>query len=94
MFVSYRVYLCKSVSNPPKIFVIDLHFNEKYNCRKGFSAVFQDFHHTFLLFFVIAKMVFSGKIRYRENSEKSLTMPTLIGGAGGGGRTRGAGGGF
>jgi hypothetical protein len=71
-----------------------LHFNEKYNCRKGFSAVFQEFHHKFRLFFVISKMVLSGNIRFSRTSRKSLIMPTLIGGAGGGGRTRGPGGGF
>jgi hypothetical protein len=47
------------------------------------------------LFFVIEKMVFIRvKSCFREHREKSLIMPTLIGGAGGGGRTGGAGGGF
>jgi hypothetical protein len=47
------------------------------------------------LFFVIAKMVFIRDLFvFREHREKILTMPTLIGGAGGGGRTRGPGGGF
>jgi hypothetical protein len=53
-----------------KIFVLDFHCNEKYNCREGFSAVFQDFFTNFLLFFVIAKMVFSGNIRFSRTPRK------------------------
>ncbi len=62
---------CNSVRNPLKMFVIDFHFNKKYNCREDFPQFFKIFITNFFFVFCYWENgVYSGKKLFSRTSRK------------------------